>query len=454
MMVFQNRRILLVNPWIYDFAAYDYWLKPYGLLCLATYLRRLDYDTYLLDCLDSNHPGLADEKGVTSPRRYSSGHGKFPKEEVAKPQALSDVTRRYSRYGITPRIFRREIQHTGACDAVFVTSLMTYWYPGVWEAIRILREELPHTPIVLGGIYPTLCPDHARQAGADITVAGSGESALPQILHDLFGHRVYMDGVDRVDFPYPAFDLLRQPDQLPLLTSRGCPYRCSYCASYLLHGRFRQRDPARVVEEIAYWHRFLGVKHFSFYDDALLVNAPQMATPMLEDIIRRRIPCQFHCPNGLHAREITAELAALLHRAGFATIRLGFETSEAGRQASMGGKVDNAELREAVRHLREAGYKSDDIGVYLLCGLPGQTAEEAADSIVYVRSCGARPLIAEYSPIPRTELWPAAVAASPYPLEEEPLFHNNTLLPCRWEGFTVDMYKSLKRMAGEKTGSD
>jgi radical SAM superfamily enzyme YgiQ (UPF0313 family) len=449
-MFSRGQKILLVNPWIYDFAAYDYWLKPYGLLCLAAYLRRYGYVTELLDCLDPRHPGLADEQGIKPFRRYTSGHGKFPKEEIAKPESLLGIPRRYHRYGITPRIFRRELHLYGSLNAVFVTSLMTYWYPGAWEAIRIIREELPGVPIVLGGIYPTLCPDHAQGAGADIIVAGRGEDALPRIIQELFGHHVDPGREARDDFPYPAFDLLRRPDQLPLLTSRGCPYRCSYCASYLLHGRFYQRDPDVVIDEIAYWHGRLGVRHFSFYDDALLVHSRDMAVPMLKEIIRRQLPCQFHCPNGLHAREITSELALLFRRAGFTTIRLGFETADADRQAVTGGKVVNAELQSAVNDLRTAGYRPTEIGVYLLCGLPGQTAWEVEDSIVYVRSCGARPIIAEYSPIPRTGLWPAAVAASPYPLAQEPLFHNNTLLPCRWEGLTEGMYRSLKRMTREK----
>jgi radical SAM superfamily enzyme YgiQ (UPF0313 family) len=230
------------------------------------------------------------------------------------------------------------------------------------------------------------------------------------------------------------------------MTSRGCPFRCSYCASHLLHDRFQRRDPIRVVEEIEYWHTRLRINHFSFYDDALLIDPSEMAIPLLREIIRRDLPLAFHCPNGLHLRAITPELASLVFKAGFKTLRFGLETSNVRRQTVTGGKVDNKEFEEAVGHLRRAGYREEDIGIYLLCGLPGQPADEVRDSIRFVRSAGARPIIAEYSPIPGTGLWNEAVASSPYPIADEPLFQNNSLLPCRHECFTRAIYQDLKRM--------
>jgi radical SAM superfamily enzyme YgiQ (UPF0313 family) len=169
-----------------------------------------------------------------------------------------------------------------------------------------------------------------------------------------------------------------------------------------------------------------------------------MAVPFLKELIRRRMPIHFHCPNGLHLREITSELSGLMFKAGFRTIRFGFETSDGLRQTSTGGKVDNEEFIDAVINLKQAGYRTEDIGVYLLCGLPGQSADEVMESIRFVRSCGVRPIIAEYSPIPGTGLWNEAVASSPYPIATEPLFQNNSLLPCRNDSLTYEMYQRLK----------
>jgi radical SAM superfamily enzyme YgiQ (UPF0313 family) len=109
-----------------------------------------------------------------------------------------------------------------------------------------------------------------------------------------------------------------------------------------------------------------------------------------------------------------------------------------------GGKVKNDELQNAVLHLKIAGYKTDDIGIYLLCGLPGQTASEVSDSIGFVKQCGAKPMLSEYSPIPGTDLWAEAVKVSPFDITQEPLYHNNSLLSCRSDEFTYADYMELK----------
>jgi radical SAM superfamily enzyme YgiQ (UPF0313 family) len=112
-----------------------------------------------------------------------------------------------------------------------------------------------------------------------------------------------------------------------------------------------------------------------------------------------------------------------------------------------GGKVSGGELQNAIRYLKKAGYPGRDIGVYLLCGLPGQKAEEVYESIRFVQEIGAKAVIAEFSPIPGTELWEEALRVSPYPIDEEPLFQNNTLLPCRSADLDYEMYQRLKRTA-------
>jgi radical SAM superfamily enzyme YgiQ (UPF0313 family) len=170
-----------------------------------------------------------------------------------------------------------------------------------------------------------------------------------------------------------------------------------------------------------------------------------MIIPLLKELKRRNLSCQFHCPNGLHLREIDKELSKLLYDSGFKTIRFGFETADFQRQKQTGGKVINEELLNGVRHLKNVGYKIDDIGIYLLCGLPGQSAAEVSASIEFVRKCGAKPVLAEYSPIPGTNMWAEAVIASPFDIQNEPVYHNNSLLPCRNNDFSFDVYEELKK---------
>ena len=442
--------ILLVNPWIHDFAAYDYWATPLGLLSIASLLKQWGLNVHFIDCLNSVHPDLAYEPHVTTPKRTVWGSGMYPKEEIEKPSVLLHIARKYSRYGISPRIFEKELRALPRPDTVFVTSMMTYWYPGVFETIDHIRRVLPRVPIVLGGNYATLCYEHAKvHSGADIVFAGVAACRLPELLFELLGQRFENRG-DREHpgpLPYPAYDLLPYREQVAIMTSQGCPFHCNYCASSYLNPVFSVRDPVEVVDEIEYWHTQYGIRNFSFYDDALLVNAKTRIMPMLEDILRRRLDCRFHCPNGLHIREITEELAHLMCLNGFKTVRFGFETSDRERQIRSGGKITNEETEKAIGHLKRAGYAASDIGMYILCGLPGQEVCEVEESIRFIQSCGARPIIAEYSPIPHTELWGDAVESSPYDIENEPLFHNNTLLPCGGKTMSYHEYQRLKNMA-------
>jgi radical SAM superfamily enzyme YgiQ (UPF0313 family) len=96
----------------------------------------------------------------------------------------------------------------------------------------------------------------------------------PILLEDHFNQDMnFIPDIDDLDsYPYPAFDLISHPDHVPIMTSKGCPYHCSYCASSIIYTRFRRRDPIRVADEISYWHTHLGIRDCSFYDDALLVN--------------------------------------------------------------------------------------------------------------------------------------------------------------------------------------
>ena len=449
-----KRNILLINPWIYDFAAYDFWIKPLGLLYIAGFLRINGYNVHLIDCLNPSHPEMKYETNIKLPKRKSWGNGKYPKENIEKPGPLTGIPKRYNRYGITPRIFVKELLSIKRPDVIFVTSMMTYWYPGVFEAIKIIRETLPSVPIVLGGNYVTLCPSHASEnSGADYIVAGEGERNISAILKDIFGDDpIFIPDVNDLDsYPFPAFDLMPDRNQLPILTSKGCPYRCTYCASHILNNGFRRRDPIKVVDEIEYWNKQYGITNFSFYDDALLVDSDERAIPMLKEIIKRELMYCFHCPNGLHLRGITEEISNLMFQSGFKTIRFGFETSSVKRQIETGGKITNEELRDAVTHLKKAGYRSRDIGVYLLCGLPEQTASEVREGINLVKLYGAKPIIAEFSPIPGTTIWKESVKTSPYNISKEPLFQNNSLLPCQGKQLTYEMYRELKMLARTST---
>ncbi len=440
--------LILINPWIYDFAAYDLWSKPLGLLTLATDLERRGFDVHLVDCMDVDHPAMIENSTLKPPKRRTYGTGKFWRQIVSKPAPLEGTDRPYSRYGISPEIFEEALRQIKNPSAILVTSLMTYWYPGVIEAIRRVRKIHPEIPVILGGIYASLCRDHAvRFSGADRVVSKQGLPTLYDIFKDL--------GISTPRKPpnsprprYPAFDRLTKIHYVCLMTSTGCPYRCHYCASHFLLPQFSQKDPEEILEEILYWHRKWGVRDFAFYDDALLVSSHTHMVVLLEKIARFDLPIRFHTPNAIHVREIKRSVARLLYQSGFQTIRLGLEASDSGTRWNLDQKISKGDFTQAMDHLRNAGFHTRQIGAYIMMGLPGQSPDAVAETIDQADRCGSIPYLSEYSPIPHTQLWERAVASSRYDLSSEPLFHNNSLLPC-WDSVQQKELPRLKQRVSQ-----
>jgi radical SAM superfamily enzyme YgiQ (UPF0313 family) len=437
--------ILLINPWIHDFAAYDFWAKPLGLLTLAGLLKSHGVRVSYIDCLDRFHP-----KAPPSDPSARCGRGPYLKSQITRPSGLEDVQRRFCRYGIKPGWFADDLQGIAVPDLILITSLMTYWYTGIQETIAVVRDIYPQTPIILGGIYASLCSDHARQhAGADGIVTGPAEEAVFDRIMQHTGYRTttHFDPQNLDTYPYPAFDLQNCINYVPLLTSRGCPFKCTYCASHFLSPTRMWRSPDSVIEEIKFWYQAHRIRDFVLYDDAFLVDAERHALPLLEKIMKADLGLRFHTPNAVHIRGLNAESARLLYRAGFTTLRLGLETAEFDMRDDIDHKVTQADFKAAARNLKAAGFTKDQVGAYLLMGLPGQNLTAVERSIRTVQAAGIKPILAYYSPIPHTALWPAALRTSRYDLEADPIFTNNSILPCQSEAFNWETVSALKELA-------
>ncbi|MGZ3615286.1 MAG: B12-binding domain-containing radical SAM protein, partial [Thermodesulfobacteriota bacterium] len=286
--------ILLINPWITDFAAYNFWIKPLGLLRVAGLLRMNGFRVTLIDCLDCS----------VKTKRY--GDGNFLKTKTEKPLPLRFVPRNYSRYGIPVEILLKRFSRLDEKpDIIGITSGMTYWYPGVFKVIEITKKVFRNVPIILGGIYATLCSEHAKKhSGVDIVFNGNGEFELLKLISEFIQFPIPQSSIRIDSIPYPSFDLYPQLNYVSITTSRGCPLRCTYCASPFLTKGFFRRDPFEVVDEIEYWTGKYGVNNIAFYDDALLIEPSIHIIPILKEIIKRGIHCNFHTPNGLHIKEI------------------------------------------------------------------------------------------------------------------------------------------------------
>jgi hypothetical protein len=506
-------RLLLVNPWITDVAAFDLWAWPLGLLYWASRLREWGFDTHLIDCLDRAHPAL----GGRGPRARKFHTGKYyARPFEIQPSPAVRAGRLFRRYGLPPEAFENELRafderkgeegasderacgkrafderacgkrasDERACgkrafderkgeegafderkgeegafderggsppDAILMTSRMTYWYHGVRDAVARCRAHWPGVPIVLGGIYATLCRRHAlAHSGADAVLAGDALEALPRWLARAFpknAGRIQPPLPDPETWPEPAFDLCHAHGALPILTSVGCPCRCTYCASRRLAPRYLRRKPESVLREIARHHGRWGTTDFVFYDDALLMDSERFFGPLLDLVIASGIAVRFHTPNGLHYTKITPGLAGKMRRAGLTTLRLSLESVEPPQLSAWKREGEPGRFAQAVRALLDAGYERGDIGVYIMAGMPGQKPEEVERAIETVHAAGATPKLNEYSPIPGTEEWPRVLAVSGPEIEEEPLWQNNSLYYTRPEAFSAEAFARLKRLA-------
>jgi hypothetical protein len=126
---------------------------------------------------------------------------------------------------------------------------------------------------------------------------------------------------------------------------------------------------------------------------------------------------------------------------------LGLETAEFDHRDSIDQKVTENDFKRAIGFLEEAGFEKNQVGAYLLMGLPGQELAAVEDSIRTVQEAKITPILAYYSPIPHTAMWPKAVAASRYDLEADPIFTNNSVIPCQAETFNWETISALKELA-------
>ncbi len=422
-------KILLVNPPIFDFTAYDFWLKPYGMLRVGGLLRSIA-NLSLFDTMDRLHPAF-DSAAKAKTDIYSKGP--YPYERAPNPAPLKDIPRYYRRFGMPRQIFHDFLSKNGPYDAVLIQTVMTYWYPGVAEVIEDIRRFCPKAKIILGGFYTTACTEHAKNLGPDEVIVGDDLTPL----WNLLGQQ------PPVEPQPPTWELYPKLKTGVMTLTRGCPFKCSYCFVPQSGQKFKARPLNECLDELKYLVD-LGAKNIAFYDDALLHQPEQIISPFLEVVIDNRIDVNFHTPNAIHARFITPELAYLMVRAGFKTFYLGFEScSEAFHKETGSGKVVSDELAAAVEYLKNAGADSTLICAYEMVGHPLGDVQQLEESMRFANSLGIRVMLSDFSPIPGT---PDGELCRKYVDLDEPLNHNKTTFPIRFLGFEkVNYYKDLCR---------
>jgi len=436
--------VVLINPPIYDFALYDLFLKPFGLLRIGKWLEQNSYEVTHINALDYSDPVSLETLG--KPQRRRDGTGKFFRQELDYPENLARIPRKFARYGIVKEELLRKIRSLDRKpDLILITSGMTYWYRGVQEAVELCRIAWPGCPVGVGGVYATLMKEHClKVCAADFVTKGP---VWPGMKEEL----------EKRGFPLPSgapgVDYMNDDpvwrDSAVIRLNEGCPFNCDYCASSCLSPKFQAGDPGQAIKTIKALYERWGTRDFAFYDDALLVDKEKIFIPFLKEIIRLNLPLRFYNPNALHIRYLDENVLKLMIRAGFREIRMGFESSDDDFHEKKDGKVTMDVFARAVDALKSSGFPLHKVAVYILAGLPGQRWEEVERSIRYASGFGLRCRLAQFSPVPGTALWDESVRTSSFPLEEEPLYHNSTFFSMEWEGFRREDLERLKKLTRE-----
>ncbi len=443
------KKIVFINPWIYDFTAYDLWAKPVGLLYLAGITDKFvrNVKLYYIDTLDRHSKDIREKIKIPKPR--ADGRGKFHREIIEKPEIYKKIPRNYARYGFTEEIFREKIERIGEAELYMIGSTMTYWYPGVHRAIEIIKDKYPKSEVWLGGIYPTLLKSFAeKESGADFVGAGRFENHLLPLLKERgFEVKEFPVFNNIGELPYPLYSLENTHPYLPFMTSFGCPFRCPYCASNILSGRFFQKQVDSLVEELSFYKEKYNVEHMVFYDDALLVNKKKRLLPLLRRLREKGLYFSFHTPNGIHIKELDYDTARELKDSNFKTLRLSLETGVENLVDELAPKLELDDYEKAIFNLEKAGFEKKTMETYILFGHPEQKYEDIEKTIRFIAKYKVPVKFSYFSPIPQTTDYQKLIDRGILKESDDPLIQNKIAFVYLKSNLNYDEIHELKTMA-------
>ncbi|MEM4267309.1 MAG: radical SAM protein [Candidatus Woesearchaeota archaeon] len=348
---------------------YSYAAQPAGLLRVASYLKKQGHEVILIDCLaevEKCHPNSVLNRRFFDVRRSPAG-----------------LTLRRYYHGMSYQDIERRINDEKP-DRIMIGTSMTYYYETVHEIVKIAKRVCPHTPVVLGGLYATLCSEHAKKSGADIVYSGE----LPE------ANNIWTD----------LTLLSYKPKYAIIKSTRGCPNNCTYCVVPKLEGHtMRFRCPSDVVEEIKDKIKKHKIRKFIFWESNLLMKSREHFEKILDIIISEKIKVELHTPEGLQPNLLNEPLARKMRLAGFKYVSLPLETSDDRYNKTLNRRTKTKDFDNAVSVLLRSGFSPKDITVFVLAGLPEQDIENVVDSVLKAFEHGCRLSIMPFTPIPGSE---------------------------------------------------
>jgi radical SAM superfamily enzyme YgiQ (UPF0313 family) len=201
--------------------------------------------------------------------------------------------------------------------------------------------------------------------------------------------------------PAPSDDLVDLSDyggRVTVITSRGCPFSCSFCTVHATVGKaFRARAPERVVDEIEHYVREHGVHRFSIEDDNFTFDIPRVRR-ICAEITARGLDIDLDLPNGMTVVKLDEELVREMYQAGFRSLFLGLETTDPQRLRHIRkGFTSLAKVRRGAGLFADEGV---EVGASLIVGLPGQDIRSVAEDSRNAARAGIRFWTNPFYPIP------------------------------------------------------
>ncbi len=315
-------------------------------------------------------------------------------------------------------------------------SATTSSFPDAARIARRIREAYPDIRILVGGVHVSALGRRLLEhyPDFDIGVVGEGERPLqmlmenaaePEVLRMIRG-LVYRDGetvvanqpqepelnIDELPFPdygklegfpkryrLPIFNYPRSP-ATTMISSRGCPYQCSYCDRSVFRRSFRFNSAGYMIEQMRILRTQYGIRHVNFYDDLFTFHRDRVVA-FCEALMRSRLDMTFNC--AARSEHLDRDLLKLMKRAGCWMISLGIETGDRALLAQHRSHCDLDSIAQRVRWIREAGIRAK--GLFML-GLPGETDASIDRSIEYALSLPLSDLnVAKFTPFPGSPLY-------------------------------------------------
>ncbi|OLS12629.1 MAG: Radical SAM domain-containing protein [Promethearchaeota archaeon CR_4] len=287
-------------------------------------------------------------------------------------------------------------------------SVTTPALPRARSLITQLRiKKSTEALIVAGGHHPTFRPKELLQIGVDVVVRGEGEVPFAQILRisnplstahkwkNILGISYYDDSgnvqhntqlgltEDLDHIPFPAWDVFRYKNYSPMsvITSRGCPYRCNYCAATAFWQHYvRYRSIANVVAELDALLA-LHTYHFIKFQDSVFTSPRKRVLDLMAAIIEKNYPFQWTCET--RADALDHELIDMMARAKCKTIMLGLESGSQGVLDQNERKMKVSDFVDTCQNIKQRGL---GIRVSVVFGLPGETPATVEDTLTILRS--------------------------------------------------------------------